>query len=96
MLELHSQNAYWARLVIVAYNSGDDLQTCIDSLSAQIFQNFEVVIVDNASSDAAVQELNLPNDRYRILRLDENMGFAGGSNCGADMWDVGWGVGFAQ
>ena len=90
MLELHSQNAYWARLVIVAYNSGNDLQTCIDSLSAQIFQNFEVIIVDNASSDAAVQELNLPNDRYRILRLDENMGFAGGSNCGADKAQTEW------
>lgn len=76
-------NTYWARIIIVAYNSGSDLQICLDSLNKQTFQSFEVNIIDNASTDDAIDELILPNERYKILKLDENTGFSGGSNRGA-------------
>ena len=73
----------WARIVIVSYNSGEDLQKCINHLKSQSFQNFEAVIVDNASPDNAIDDLVLPDDRFTIVRANANLGFAGGSNLGA-------------
>jgi GT2 family glycosyltransferase len=46
-----------ATVVIVAYESGDFLQPCVDALAAQTFEDFEAVIVDNASSDGSVRDL---------------------------------------
>lgn len=73
----------WARIVIVAYNSGDILQKCIDCLKAQTHPDFEVVIVDNQSQDDAVKNLTLPDKRFSILKASRNLGFSGGSNFGA-------------
>lgn len=73
----------WARIVIVAFNSGDDLQTCIDHLAAQTCQDFEVVVVDNASADGAAQALVFPDNKYRMITSEDNLGFAAGSNLGA-------------
>ncbi|WP_017931052.1 glycosyltransferase family 2 protein [Robiginitomaculum antarcticum] len=83
-------NEKWARIVIVSYNSGSDLQTCIDSLAAQTCQDFEVTVVDNASPDTAIRDLKLPNDRYEIYYSTDNMGFAKGSNLGAKFARTEW------
>ncbi len=67
-------------VIIVAYNSGDFLQPCIDALAKQSFGDFEAVIVDNASTDGAVDALTLPDERFRIDRPGANLGFAGANN----------------
>jgi GT2 family glycosyltransferase len=69
-----------ATVVIVAYESGDFLQPCVDALAAQTFEDFEAVIVDNASSDGSVRDLRLPDDRFRLLSLGLNTGFAAANN----------------
>jgi GT2 family glycosyltransferase len=65
-------------VLIVNYNSGDRLPRVLAALAAQDHHPFEVVVVDNASSDgshdvAAPEGLDL-----RVVRLDTNTGFAGG------------------
>ncbi|MGJ8560381.1 MAG: glycosyltransferase family 2 protein [Litorimonas sp.] len=77
------ERVFWVRIVIVSYNSGEDLQTCIDHLSEQSFQDFEVVIVDNNETERVSTRLHLPNRRYSVLESEQNVGFAGGSNLGA-------------
>ena len=67
-------------VIIVAYNSGEFLQPCVDALARQSFTDFEAVIVDNASSDGAVDALNLPDARFRIDRPGANLGFAAANN----------------
>lgn len=67
-------------VIVVAYNAGEYLQPCIDALSRQSFAHFEAVIVDNASSDAAVKALKLPDARFRIDPVGENIGFAAANN----------------
>lgn len=67
-------------VIIVAYNSGAFLQPCIDALARQSFTDFEAVIVDNASTDGAVDALALPDDRFRIDRPGANLGFAAANN----------------
>jgi len=73
-----------ATVIIVAYESGAFLQPCVDALAAQTFQEFEAVIVDNASSDGSVRDLRLPDARFRVLSLGANTGFAVANNLAAD------------
>lgn len=40
-------------IVIPVYNAADYLRRCIDSILAQTFQNFEVCLIDDGSSDAS-------------------------------------------
>ena len=67
-------------VIIVAYNSGDYLQPCLEALAVQTFQDFEVVIADNASSDGAVAALRLPDPRFRVRDMGGNLGFAAANN----------------
>jgi GT2 family glycosyltransferase len=72
-----------ATVIIVAYESGAFLQPCVDALAAQTFQDFEAVIVDNASTDGSVRDIRLPDGRFRILSARTNTGFAVANNLAA-------------
>jgi GT2 family glycosyltransferase len=73
----------WVRIIIVNYNAGGLLSACVDALAAQTMADFEVVIVDNASSDGSADTLRLPDARFRLLRAATNLGFAAANNLGA-------------
>jgi N-acetylglucosaminyl-diphospho-decaprenol L-rhamnosyltransferase len=73
----------WVRIVIVNYNGGTRLQRVIDTLACQSMRDFEAVIVDNCSDDDSVENLRVPDSRFRIERLQANVGFARGCNLGA-------------
>lgn len=80
----------WARIIIVAYKSGDHLQMCIDALSLQTFSSFEVVIVNNDCPDDCTANLDYNTETFCILDAGENLGFAGGSNFGVDSAETEW------
>ena len=82
--------AAWVRIAIVAYNSGEHLQHCVDALAAQTCRNFEAVIVNNASPDRCTQTLVLPDNRFSVLQAGDNLGFASGSNLGLAGADTEW------
>jgi len=66
-------------VLIVAWQSGGHLARCLDALDRQRFRDFEVVLLDNASSDGAVDALP-PRAWLRIERSTVNLGFAAGNN----------------
>lgn len=69
--------------VVVAYNGGDDLRTCVESLLTQTIPGLEIVVVDNASTDGSVDAL--PAElvgRLRTIRRMANRGYAAGANAG--------------
>lgn len=72
--------------VIVTFNRKDLLQRCIDSVANQTYPLNKILIVDNASTDGTIESLKsngwLQNSRIQILRLEENMGGAGGFSIG--------------
>jgi len=72
----------WVRVVIVSYNPGERLVRCLAALAGQSHAGFEVVIVDNASSDGSAA-LPLPDARFRRIAAGANLGFAAGVNLGA-------------
>jgi len=67
-------------VIIVAYNSGAYLQACVDALAGQTFGAFCAVIADNASTDGATERLRLPDARFSLRRMGENLGFAAANN----------------
>lgn len=72
-------------VAVVAYQSGDYLQACVDALAAQSFSDFEAVIADNASTDGSVERLRLPDERFRVAPMGANLGFAAANNRVADL-----------
>jgi GT2 family glycosyltransferase len=69
-------------VVIPNYNGRTVLPVALNSLRSQTFRNFEVVVVDNGSSDGSVEFLEESFPEARIVRLLRNLGFAGGVNEG--------------
>lgn len=71
-------------VIIVNWNGCHHLPACLDSLAAQSFRDFEVILVDNGSTDGSVE---LVRERYpwvRLVELPVNSGFATGNNRGLE------------
>lgn len=68
------------RAVVVTWQGAHLLPRCLDSLLAQDLADgeLEVVVVDNASTDGTAELLAERYPGVRTLRLDSNVGFAGG------------------
>lgn len=58
-------------IVIPLYNKDSCVQKTIDSILAQSFKDFEVVIVDDGSTDESVRIVSsIPDDRIRLISKD--------------------------
>lgn len=72
-------------VIIVSWNSAEHLPHCLDSLSQQTFQDFEVILVDNGSSDQGADgvEQKFPGLDLHVECFESNLGFAVANNIGA-------------
>ncbi len=77
-------------IIIVNYNSGGRLQKCLTALAAQTFRDFEIIIVDNDSADGSLGVSPPDGVDTRILKLDDNIGFAGANNRGVEQARGAW------
>jgi len=70
------------RAVVLNYNGGDLTLECLRRLRATEWPTgrFQVVLVDNASSDGVVDRTRNQWPDVRIITSDRNRGFAGGCN----------------
>ena len=77
-----------ASIIIVTYNNLSLNRQCLESVfAATDWPNFEVIVVDNASSDRTPQWLArraAEEPRLRVILNRENRGFAGGNNEGLE------------
>lgn len=70
-------------IVISNYNGWQDTLACLDSLRRQTMQDFEVVLIDDASTDDSVQRLRGRLDANVVfLPQEHNLGFAAANNAG--------------
>jgi GT2 family glycosyltransferase len=72
----------FASFLIVNWNGKRLLQSCLESLRSQSCQSFEIVLVDNGSSDGSAEFVRMHFPEVQLVELDENRGFAGGNNAG--------------
>ncbi len=79
-------------VIIVTWNSAAYLSRCLGCLAAQTFKDFEVVLVDNGSTDGSLDDVenHWPSLRLRVERLGENKGFAAANNLGAHLAHGQW------
>lgn len=64
-------------ILIANYNNGKYFRDCYNSLISQTYQNWEVIIVDDASTDDSVEVIEgiIKNDsRFRIYKNTSNQG----------------------
>jgi GT2 family glycosyltransferase len=71
-------------VIIVNWNGLAYLPDCLDSLAAQTFDDFEVVLVDNGSEDGSVSLVKEHYPWVKVFPLPQNTGFAAGNNHGLE------------
>ena len=60
---------------MTCYNAASTIQESVSSIIAQTFTNWELVLVDNCSTDNSLTFVkNLNDDRIKIIALDKNHG----------------------
>ena len=75
-------------IIILNYNGRRFLKRCLDSIFKQDYKNYQVVFVDNASSDDSVEFVKnrytqmIISKRLKIIVNDKNYGFSKGNNIG--------------
>lgn len=75
-------------IILVNYKTCQDTIECLDSLEQSSYKNFEIIIVDNASSAETVNPLqdyiNESNLLIKLVPQKENLGFARANNYALD------------
>jgi GT2 family glycosyltransferase len=69
-------------ILIVNYNGLAHLEECLSSIYSQDHDDFEVVLVDNASRDGSIAFLEARFPQVKVVAAPANLGFAGGNNFG--------------
>jgi GT2 family glycosyltransferase/pyruvate-formate lyase-activating enzyme len=70
-------------VVMATYNDGLYLQMAVESILKQTFQDFELIIVDDGSTDATPDILSKVEDpRVRVFRNSQNLGLTKSLNIG--------------
>lgn len=67
-------------VIILNWNGKRFLERCLRSLFSQSYQDFEVVLVDNGSTDGSVSFVSEQFPHVRLIANQENLGFAAANN----------------
>ena len=69
-------------IVILNYNAGKLLDDCIHSIQKTEKVNFEIILVDNASTDKSYKEYAQKFSNVNLIENDKNLGYCEGNNVG--------------
>lgn len=69
-------------IIIVNWNGKKWINKCINSLQKQSYNNLEILIVDNGSTDGSVKHIKDNYKNVHVIESKINLGFAGGNNIG--------------
>lgn len=73
-------------VVVPTYNGEEFVEDTIDSVLAQTYGEFELLVVDDGSTDATVERVrSYDDDRITLHRNEENLGIAGNTNRGVEL-----------
>jgi glycosyltransferase involved in cell wall biosynthesis len=72
-------------IIIPSWNHGAELVRCLASLETQTYRPFEVIVVDDASTDETQKKISGVHANYplRMIRLEQNVGAPAARNRGA-------------
>ena len=69
---------------IITHNSENHIEVCLDAIAASTYQNLEIILIDNNSTDGTVKKVKqhalFSSKKIHSFFLQENLGYAGGHN----------------
>ena len=69
-------------IVIASYNRKDCLKICLSSLEDQTYGDFEIILVDDCSTDGSAEFAEGFSPKTRVIRNPKNIGYTGSQNIG--------------
>lgn len=72
-------------IIIVNWNRKQDIIETLPSVYEQKYENYEIILVDNGSTDGTVEMLQSEHPDVRIVALEDNLGPTGGRNAGIEI-----------
>ena len=67
-------------IIILNFNAGKLLLNCIESLTKLAYQNIELIIVDNVSTDNSQNQCKEKFPQVKLIQNKKNSGYCGGNN----------------
>ena len=81
-ISTHSNIQHKLAIIILTWNNLDDTAECIHSINKLNYQNYNVILVDNGSTDDSIAKLRSMFPNVFIIENKQNLGYAGGNNVG--------------
>lgn len=69
-------------IIIPNYNGAALLEACLESISKQSYTTYDVVVIDNGSTDKSSEVLAKFSDWVRVIKFKKNVGFSKAVNRG--------------
>lgn len=69
-------------IIILNYNAGNLLLDCVESILQTSYKNYEIIVVDNLSSDESHKKCKEKFGEIILLENKENLGYCEGNNVG--------------
>ncbi|GGE33355.1 glycosyltransferase family 2 protein [Psychroflexus planctonicus] len=77
-------------VVIPLHNKANFIEACVESVLQQDFKNFELIIVDDGSTDDSIEKINNFKDNRVVLEQQQNKGAAYARNRGVEIATSHW------
>jgi len=69
-------------VIVLNYNGARWIERCLQSLTETRYENFKVILVDNASADSSVEIVTTRFPQVEVIQNAANLGFSDGNNIG--------------
>lgn len=86
MQSLFSSNMRYPKvsIIVVNFNQVRITLNCLKSLSKISYPNYEIIVIDNNSSDNSAEVISRKYPKIKLLQNTSNLGYAGGNNTGLE------------
>jgi len=69
-------------VIVLNWNGWADTSSCLSSLEHLNYEHYQVIVVDNGSTDDSASRLRRQFPALELIETGKNLGFAGGCNVG--------------
>lgn len=77
-----SRTAPLVFIIVLNWNGKDDTLECLNSLQKLNYPNFQILVVDNGSTDGSEEVIRSAFPAVQFIQTGRNLGYAGGNNAG--------------